>query len=95
MSKDEFETHIIRSSQAVIRDFFDSVIWRDIKGLREDAIKELQVNLEDIKIGIEYTMFIRGKIAGLREFVNLEDELLESKKLQDEVEAALEAEEEN
>lgn len=94
MSKDKYDTHIITSSQGVIEEFFASSIWRDIKGLREDGIKELQINLEDESVGIEYTMFIRGKVASLREFINLEEELLKSKVLQDEEQAASEAAEE-
>lgn len=95
MSKDKYDTHIVRSSQGSIEEFFDSLIWKDIKGLREDGITALHVELETETIDHNQSMFIRGKIKCLRDFINLETELLDAKKLQDEVAALEAAEKEN
>ena len=93
MSRDKYDNPRVRSSIASIEEFFErSAIWQDIKDFGFSAIEDLHIRIEKPTTSYEDTLIIRGEIMRVRDFLALESDLLETKKLQDESDA-LEAEE--
>lgn len=94
MSKDSYNNHIIKSDYSRIEEFFDSLIWRDLKGLIEADIEDNRDKLEDPLINEVGTAVLRGAIAQSRGFLELKDDMLEVKEVQAEVAASEAAEKE-
>lgn len=92
MSKDKYNNYIIRSTQNVIEEFFGSIMWKDIAGLIEADIEDNRDQLENPLLNEVATTLLRGAILQSKGLLELPNDMLQVKEVQDE--AALEAAEE-